>query len=420
MVLLATTVLTLGSAAPVEAEDLSSYGEDVRLAGPASEGRALAVFTRTVVRDDGSTSLDVLARRVGRDGRPLGEELLVGQDAAPGPGVVGDAATAAYDSRRRRWLVAWSGHEPGMAQVPCPPPHPPEYACRRAKREIQVRVVDASGRLGGAARQVTETGAPDDVGAIGAVPALAYDRRTDRFLLVAAAFRENLGMLVDRVLTADGVPAGASRQLALTAAPNTPVPEARLAALPQGGFLLAFTSGDMELHTRPLGASGRPRGRTRTISKPGRPGAFSPALAVDATTGEALVVWFEARSGAKGGVRARRLAADGRSAGRTRELPFPVGVGAVSVTPFGRGWLYGFTEERAMPVLGRAALVHRAGRSGALTGSPGVVSEDDAAGPAVVDAGGGRALVGWTYRPVSRGPLPMQIPPRPRAQLVRP
>jgi hypothetical protein len=56
-----------------------------------------------------------------------------------------------------------------------------------AKREIFVRGVTPDGARRGPAQRVTTTGAADDAFASGAVPALGYDRRAGRFLLVAIA-----------------------------------------------------------------------------------------------------------------------------------------------------------------------------------------------------------------------------------------
>ena len=415
------------SATPAHAADLTSVGSDVRFAGPADSGRALAVFIRAVQSPGAPASLDVLARRVGRDGRPLGRKVLLGQDAAPGPALVGEAVAVAYDSRRRSWLVAWSGREAGMAVVNCgPAPSGPISGppCRQAKREIFVRRVDRTGRAAGPARRITATGSAQDAFAVGAVPALAYDRRADRFLLLSVASIPREGStLAAQPLRPDGTPAAAARTLAVGAGTRSSASETRVVAAPRGGFLLAYTAGgeqfdvrDRELYTQAMSAAGDPEGGPTQISKPGRPGASGLRIAVNDR--DVLALWSESGSGASKGWRARRLTRDGRPRGGTTLLPFTVGTGPVDVAAFGSGWLYGYTEER--PEGGHAALVRRGRSGGRPVGGSRVVSDDDAVSPSVTDAGQGAALVGWTYSPVTRGSADPPPPARPRVGTTRP
>ena len=409
------------------AADLSSEGAEVHFSGSSPAGHTLAVFARPVQRADGTASLDVLARRVGSDGRPVGSKVLLGQDAVPGPNLVGEALAVAYDARRGRWLVAWSGREPGMPELDCSGPARqapvPAPACRQAKREIFVRVVDRTGRAAGPARKVTATGADDDVYAVGAVPALAYDRRTDRFLVVSIAvrLRESGNALVARSLRPDGTPAGAPRSLPAGGSSRSAAAETRVVSDPSGGFLLAYIAGgemfdDRELYTRALTADGDPEGEPAVVSQPGRPGVGGLQMAGDGR--DVLAVWAEAPPGGSSGWRARRLAASGVPRGEAVSLSFTVGTGRVAVAAFGTGWVYAFTAER--PRGGHAVLVRRAQPDGSAVGASRVVSEDDAVSPGVTDAGRGRALVGWTHMPVSRETSAPPPPARPRVGLIRP
>ncbi len=413
------------SADVAQAADLAVEGGDVRFPAEASSRGTLAVFSRFERAADGTAGLDVLARRVGADGRPQGDAVLVGKGAAPGPGLVGEAYAVAFDRRRTRWLVAWSGREPGMAQASCGPPQTfpvSTPACVQAKREVFVRVVDADGGVADPARRITATGDPGDAYASGAAPAVAYDSRADRFLLVSVAAdpRRLGGTLVSHVLDRAGAPVRDGTTLPLTG--NAAATE--LVSGPDGGYLLGFAGfggsdpAERELRVRPLTAAGRPRGRTVTVSPSGGPGASGIRLAMDRDRGEALAVWAEARSGASSGFRARRLTVGGRPRGGGVPLPFTVGTGRVDVVGFGRGWLFGVTEER--PEIGHAVLVHRGRADGRVVGAARVVSDDDAVTPGLADLGKGRALVGWTLSPVSRGTAEAPPPPRPRVRLVRP
>lgn len=422
---LAALLTTTAQAA--QAADLSSAGAEVHFSGPSAAGHTLAVFARAVQRADGTASLDVLARRVGGNGRPVGRKVLLGQDAVPGPNLVGEALAVAYDSRRGRWLVAWSGREPGMAEVDCSgPPRQgpvPTFACRQAKREIFVRVVDRAGRAAGPARQVTTTGAADDAYAVGAVPALAYDRRTDRFLVVsiAARLRESGNALAARSLRPDGAPSGAPRSLPAGGSTRSAASETRLVGDSRGGFLLAYIAGgesfdDRELYSRALTVDGDPEGEPAIVSQPGRPGVSGLQMTTEGR--DVLAVWSESGPGGSRGWRARRLAASGSPRGGGVSLPFTVGTGRVEVAAFGAGWVYAFTAER--PRGGHAVLVRRAQRDGSPVGASQVVSEDDAVSPTVTDAGRGRLLVGWTHMPVSRESSAPPPPARPRVGLIRP
>jgi hypothetical protein len=408
--------LALGLSAPAGAEDLAARGGTPTLLRDVATGQGLAVWARSA--EDGSGFSDVVARPLDRAGRPAGAEVVVASDALAPPGLVGAMFDVALDTRRHRFVVVWSGWQPGMAEEACTVSGPPGIAppCRLRDQELFVRVLDGAGRPLGDARRLTSTGRPDDVAATASAPALAYDARAHGYLL---AYRVGTslgrGALRLRRLGIAGVARGGEHAVRRG---SSALPEARVVGGPGGGFVLVYTWGpelrQREAYARALRADGAPAGRDYAVSPRGGPGADGLEVAHRSST---LVVWAEARRGASDGFRARRLKSSGRPAGRAVGLPYEVGVGRLSAAPAGRGWVYAFTQSR--PQLGHAVLVQRARGNGRVAGRPREVSGDDAMAPSALAWSGGRLLVGWTQVPVMRGSAPPPGPAHPRIALVR-
>jgi len=260
---------------------------------------------------------------------------------------------------------------------------------------------------------VTTKGPADRPEFEGVTPSVAYDRRSDGYVLVHAGTTRGdvtRGELFSQRLSADGKPLGGVRRLDLRPGADSAAPLARLAPDPAGGVLPAFTWGPVangaELYTTKLDANGRP-GRVRAISKPGGPGAAGVELAPASRGREALVVWADARSGASSGFRARLLRADGRPARSAVELPFRQGAGAVVVAPLtdASGWRYAFlADDRSSSCeICRRVSVRRARRDGRALGATRTISPSGvlAANPLLAPLRRGAHVVGWDEPPVS-------------------
>jgi hypothetical protein len=387
-------------------------GAGAQLISDDRTGRTLAVWFRGSEGSQGDTGADVVARLVGRTGRPIGGETSIGTGAITDLAYNGGSQLAvALDTRRHHFLVAWSAHKPGMARVPCPPhPHPPGFpvmACSILDREVFVRLLDRRGRPIGPERRVTTTGPDDRADTSAVVPSAAYDRRHDTFLLAYAgttASLESTGALHARRLRPDGRPRGGARRLALRPSPESVAPLVRVIDRPRGGYLLAFTWGpdfnERHLYLRPLTSTARPTGSTTRLTRAGGPGAGGVQLVSDTRGRRALVLWFGARAGARSGLRARAVRLNGRPAAGAVALPYRLGSGPVAAAAAarGRGWLYTVSQERRD---GPHRLVaQRATSAGRPSGAIRTIApaEDDALEGTAVRSGR-RFLIAWTAYP---------------------
>jgi len=416
---LVAALLVIAPAASAQTDASTGDSFLFRLGTAPDTRRGLLVLTRGVQRDS-ATTLDLYARGLDARGRPTGTEHLVGTDATPNllyPGAeqIGQAA----DTRRDRSLIAWSGHEPGMATGACPGssgPSPfPAPPCVRRDHEIFVRLVDSAGRPSGPVRRVTSTGPPDRAEFEAVTPTVAYDRRDDSYLLVfAAATRGDLfrGELFAQRLGPDATPEGPARRLDLRPGDDSMTPLSRVVADPRGGFLLAFTWGTgnepRELYAAALASGGRPRS-VHAVSDPGGAGVGGLELAFDPGSRDALFLWSDDRRGASRGFQARRVHADGRPASRRVSLPYEVGFGPVvaSSDTDGDGWLYAISQAGDR-VNRKRVVVQPASRDGRPRGnlSPVTPRDGNATAPLLAPLPGGRHVLGWTDFPEGAGGKP--------------
>lgn len=416
LLLMVVCLLALPTAAGAAPRTLSEDGAAPELLADPGTGRTLAVWSRTSTDHGGALASDIVARVLDRSGRPVGPLQTIGTGAIPDPAYNGGSQlSVVLDRRRHRWLVAWSGHEPGMARASCRRMGGPfdftDYStCASRHREIVVRVLDGLGRPIGEERPVTATGAADDPDAAAVIPSAAYDARNDAFLVAyadATDSQNTRGVLRARRLRADGSPLGGQRLLALRPQADSINPLVRLAARPRGGFLVAFTwgegFGDRHLFLRRLTPGGQTTGSTRRLTSAGGPGAGGIDLVPDAAGRRALILWSLAKPGASSGFRATPVDLDGDPVARTASLPYTVGVGPMAAAPEaeGRGWLYAFAREREAPRQDLA--VQQATRTGRPVGDRRRVSAEGEfrpQEPAVAPAGPDRFLMAWTeYRP---------------------
>ncbi|MBW3607980.1 MAG: hypothetical protein KY463_06445 [Actinobacteria bacterium] len=412
LVVLLACVAATAPAAHAAPEVVVADGDGVLMAVAAEpgSGRSIAITGRAAPDGNGFVSLDLFASPLDAAGRPAGPKQLVGGGMKPDFSLIGGAQlSVATDTKRRRHLVAWSAHKPGMGRTACPPSGlqpslmtadlPP---CFTDDTEIFVRVVERTGRARGPERPVTNVGPPSSGMFSSAGASIVYDAKTDTVLLVFAARltgEAGRAALLAQRLRPDGTPLGPPRRLALRPQALSAGPLTRLVADPRGGHLLAYTWGerddDRRLYARRLTPAGQPSGPTRTLSADAVGGV---QLAFDRRRRRALVVYSSAVPGAENGVRARLLSAAGRPLAAAANLPYRLRAGPVVVAsdPARGGWAYGFVRDSSGPA--RQVFVQRATSTGRPAGTPRMVSQPAhrAGEPLLASTGGGTLLVGWT------------------------
>ena len=363
----------------------------------------------------GSMTMRLYATALDATGRPSGAANMFGDGFSPdfmGPHLI----SMATDVRRGRHLVAYTATKPGMGSSPCEPlPTPPPGAivfptdtqrqCAIVDQEIFVRVLDRAGRAVGPERQITSIGAPASGLFRSGAPNVAYDARSDSFVVVFSALvtgDQHASALLSQRLRADGAPLGAPRALALQPGPLAYRPQAALLADPRGGSLLVYTwgqAGQQRLYARRMRADGALQGTTSVLTGTGI-GGFE--VDFDRRHRRVLVVYTRG-GGVENGIRARLLSAGGRPLAAPANLPYRIGAGGVSIASGNdRGrWLYGFVREGK--ALERQAFVQSAdshgrpqGRARAL--SP--ASKSSAAPPLLTAARRGTVLARWFVAPI--------------------
>ena len=107
-------------------------------------------------------------------------------------------------------------------------------------------MLDRTGRAVGPERQVSSTGPPASGLFRAGAATVAYDARSDSYLVTFAALvtgdSEDAALVAQR-LRPDGSPLGEARTLALQPEPLAKRPNATLVADPRGGYLLVYIWG---------------------------------------------------------------------------------------------------------------------------------------------------------------------------------
>jgi hypothetical protein len=406
------------TAAP-EAELFAGDGAAVSLDHDPATRRTLAVWGRGVPDGHGFVSLDMYARMVDENGRPLAAARLIGSGGKPSLafGGGGQMTAMATDSRRHRRLVAWAAHKPGMGRSPCATTltpaqlvlFGPQPACERADTEIFVRLLDRNGRPLGGELQVSDIGPPDRGEFASAAPALAYDARSDSYLLVYAAAvtgDDTQGALFAQRIKRSGYPDGPPTRLALQPQSVSVAPVSRLIADPRGGYLLVYAWGAQQasrgLFAQRLTASGALAGGPVTLATTTGAGVGSFELAFDGQRRRALLVSSAGTPGSSD-FTAQQLTTSGAPA--TSPVPVPAGIGngnvRVAADTKGGGWTYAFVRDA--PRLVSRVYVQRASASGRPLGRATAVTgpDDRASEPSLAATDRGTVVVGWADEPVT-------------------
>lgn len=376
-------------------------GPFVNAATDPDTGRSVAIMGSAVPDGVGASSLELFASAVDRRGHSSGPAVRIGGGMKIGLTIDPSGfVNFATDSRRGRQLAAWAAYKPGMGLTACVPTFGTGSPCLKTDTEIFVRLLSRTGRTIGVERQVTSIGPPARGDIPSSDPRLAYDAKSDSYLLVftSRVTGDDIhGALFAQRLRSDGTPLSAPRLLALQPQPLSVDPQARLVADARGGYLLAYTWGDSfagrRLYTRRLTAKGRPVGPTASVADDAVGGL---ELAMDARR-RALVVYSPAAPGEEGGVRARLLSAGGRPLARAVALPYRLGRGLAVVTadPSRDGWVYGFVREGKG--IFSSVLVQRATSTGRPAGAARQVSQPDRSAfqPRITAVRGGAIVAVW-------------------------
>jgi hypothetical protein len=412
-------MLAAVGAAPAAADVVLPDAGFADLAIDPGSGRSVAISSDTAPGSvAGNMTMRLFATALAADGRPIGPARVFAPVWSPdlmGPHLV----SVATDTRRGRHLVAYTASQPGMGISPCRPlpAAAPEAAAMQAwlagdlsgctihDREIFVRVLDRAGRAVGPERQVSAIG-PAASGLYGSGAAnVAYDRRSDSYLLVSNALAtgdEDATAVLSQRLRPDGRPLGGPRVPALQPTPTTARPQTSLVADARGGYLLVYLGGQpprQVLYARRLEPDGAPSGPTSVLTGKGI-GGFE--LDVDVRRRRVLVVYTRS-GGVDDEIRARLLNLAGEPIGDILDLPYATGGGGVYVAaePATGRWLYGFS--RRGKELESQAFVQRADAAGRpqrparpLSPSAGFSSGS----PLLTTARGGNVLARWGETPV--------------------
>lgn len=374
-VALAMLALLAGAALPAagraDAEQTISGdrgGFSGRIAVDPGTGRGLiAYFVGREFTD--VPAAEVVVRPFDRRGAPAGPERTVGTGSGYSYQSTGGPLAIAVDTRRHRYLIAYSAHQPGMAVQEYSQPiiGGMVVARRNADREIFAVLVDADGLPLGAPRRISDTGRPDRTDTVGVAPSVSYDRRSDEFAVVYTSVEDQTrGRLHAARLSAAGAEIGQERPLALRPEPLSTVPESVIAAHPRGGHLVAYTWGDghnaRRLYATRLAARSLSPSRSHLLSPESGAGAGLRTLAWDRRGRTALVTWGVASPGSRA-VLSRRLGRDGAPAGPSVRAP----AGSIAIPgPNGAGWL--FTRAKDVGGSNQQITLQRATRSGRPAG----------------------------------------------------
>jgi hypothetical protein len=254
----------------------------------------------------------------------------------------------AYSKERSRFLVLWSGWEPGMATATWCfenpfPATPPE--CQQVRdQEIFVRVVAADGSPVGPARRVSTTGSADSITSWASYPSAIWDAASNRWLVAYSANdadARTTRMLI-QALEPDGAPFGPPVALDDQAPPVELFFSGHLVERPGPGASIFFMWGqrykERELFVAPVDANANAGARVQ-VSPVGLPGVSGPQFAPAGRN--VLALWAEDRSGRPHPWRARRLSKSGLPRGPLLDLSSRFGRDGLAVTGArARGWLY--------------------------------------------------------------------------------
>ena len=438
LVVVASLTLVPGALAAGEVDVSVGEGGAVSVGSDPSSGRSLVVWGQGVPDGHGYVSLDLHSRVIDEDGSPAGPPRRIGGGAKPSMlfGGGGQMAAIAADSRRQRHLVAWAAHKPGMGRTPCSPAPPvnplfgEQPACAQADTEIFIRLLDRHGRPLGNELKVSNVGPPDSGEFFAASPTLAYDERSDSYLLIytgALTTDQNQGALFVQRIKPNGYPDGPAAALRVQPQRSSHGPATRLAADPRGGFLLVYswgaTSTSRGLFAQRLTAAGKLTGTRSSLPTAAGGGAGSVELAFDRRRRRALLVSSTSAPGSSG-YQAQQLRASGAPATAPVTLNLPDSNGAVLVAsdPRRGGWSYGFGD--TAPRLVSRVYVQRANAAGRPLATPRLVTAPDARAlePRLSATPGGTLIVAWSQQPINCAASACTIgaPDTIMARLIRP
>jgi len=229
LAVLALLAIGPGVASADPARTLSSErgGAAARIAYDEGTGRGLAAWFADAPQD-GIPAADVVVRALDRRGRPAGPEAVAGTGSGFNPAFTGGEPLAvAADTRRHRFLFAYTAYGPDMAteEIVTPFPGTEGTRSRVADRELFVRLVAADGKPLGAPLRISDTGPPERTDTTAAAPTAAYDPQRDEFVVVYTGVPEpGQGRLYGARIDPFGAEIGQERALALACPPSRPRP----------------------------------------------------------------------------------------------------------------------------------------------------------------------------------------------------